>query len=336
MNWRAAAAVLIVGSACVAGTGCSTQPPSNTVTETPRLLLSTEPFESGAVRTNYWRAQAKLQPVKAEPSALAAGHARYLVENRISSPHDAFIEDPAKPWYQPQFAWGPVNNLILLTDRIPQDGRTVVDTWLTDPYTALNLLGTEANRAGYGSYCKGGKCALVIQIYYDPSAAVPHSPAQKVFPFEFPPAGAVLPATMTAYWGKQSDPPLPLGPASLSIRFLANCPGYTLPTGPAIIFEIGPETLSDHIPLINGDSLMRGSQPVDHCLVNWWNYDNSHGRLGYLVRRLMGIYQTVILVPRQPLRAGASYTAHITVDDKQYQWTFSTEPTIKRVMPQTR
>jgi hypothetical protein len=328
MRRRRAVAVLILCAASLALPGCSSAPPA----QTAATLTGTAPsadtglFDRGLARVNYWRAQAGLPEVKAGPSALAAGHARYLIKNHIGSPDQVFAEDPANPLYQAQFAWAPWNILILLTDRIPKDGPALIDTWFTDPYTTFNLLGIEANRAGYGDYCAGGRCALVLQIYYDPAAKVPHSPARRVFPLEFPPPGAVLTAAMTAYHGAASNPPLPLAPASASIRFLANCPGYATPTGPPIILQLGPRRLSDHVLSITDNSLARDEQPVEHCLVDWTNYQNSQGGLAGLVRNLMRMYQTVVLIPRQPLRPGASYTASITVEGKPHRWTFSTAP----------
>jgi hypothetical protein len=315
-------------AALMALPGCSSQPliqTAATPAQVPTFSASDELFERGSARVNYWRALAKLPEVKVGPSVPAAGHARYLIENHISSPDRVFAEDPANPWYQPQFASAPWNRLILLTDRIPEDAQTMVDTWFTDPYTAFNILGIEGNRVGYGDYCAAGRCALVLQILYDASAQLASSPVQAVFPLRFPPPGAIIPPAMIAYRGAASTPPLPLAPASTSVRFLANCPGYELPTGPPIILELGPRLLSDHVLTITDTSLKRDERPIEHCVVDWNSYGNSQGGLAWLVRNLMSVYQTAVLIPRQPLHLGASYTVSITVEGKQYRWTFSTE-----------
>ncbi|MSP13871.1 MAG: hypothetical protein EXR62_13060 [Chloroflexi bacterium] len=102
---------------------------------------------------------------------------------------------------------------------------------------------------------------------------------------------------------------------------LTSCPGYTSPTGLPIILFLGFKNL---VPNITASSFKQGTTELAHCTFHKINYVNSNPDLQAKGRAILDQRNAIILIPRDPLLPGASYTASITTNGPPKTWSFAT------------
>jgi uncharacterized protein YkwD len=265
---------------------------------------------SWLVRVNHWRTLAGLAPVSSAPelNAAAVEHARYLVKHVIEGKGDeldgggAHTEDPSDQWYTPAgLAAGqnsdvspPCKGCMLVSASEHVDGLVAV------PFHRLDILDPAVTKSGFGSYTEAGLKAAVLYIPVPPDAG-------KTFtsPIEFPPDGSKI--GFAAYQSDEWPDPL------------TSCPGYTAPTGLPITLELGRWLVAN----VSDYSFMAGDQTLPSCVFNASTYNNPDEATQATGRNALQAYGAVILVPRQPLTSGQTYTVSITANGKAYSWSFS-------------
>ncbi len=84
-------------------------------------------------------------------------------------------------------------------------------------------------------------------------------------------------------------------------------------------FGGGGATVSSH-------SLKVGNSEVEHCVLDANSYSNPDPVQAEWGKRSLKFFGGVVIIPRYPLASGAKYSVSITVNGKQYDWTFSTHP----------
>ncbi len=131
------------------------------------------------------------------------------------------------------------------------------------------------------------------------------------FPIKWPDHNTTV--YLTSYDGfEQPDP-------------LASCPGFPLggPSGLPIIVQMGPGHLT---PVVTAHSLHRGATALPHCVFTESTYTNSIAELQALGRAQLAARDAVVLIPKDPLMAGQSYTVSITAEGMTVTWTFGVSP----------
>jgi hypothetical protein len=297
------------------------RPPSPAAASTPAMRHAS-PAEIAAAKVwleplNHYRVMAGLRTVEPDPalSAADASHARYLVENfadRIKAETlgiEAHTEDPAKADYSPAGAKAAAASDV-------EEGYSHRDEWLTPsaaiagwisvPLHRLWLLNPNLLRAGYGQYCHAGVCVGALDVGTDINpvreAIAPYPQA-----IRFPPDGAAVP--MRSADGEWPDP-------------LTACAGYSYPTGLPITLQLG----SNVDPKLTAYSLKSGGgAAVEVCGFDAASYTNPDPLQQRRARTVLGIFGTVIVIPRAPLASGA-YTVSITADGREYKWSFTIGP----------
>jgi hypothetical protein len=86
-----------------------------------------------------------------------------------------------------------------------------------------------------------------------------------------------------------------------------------------ITLEIGPwadTKLGEH-------SLLRGSEPVEHCAFDASSYTNADGFVQERGRNGLKAFGAVVIIPRMPLTPGERYTVTVTAQGKPYTWSFT-------------
>jgi hypothetical protein len=91
-----------------------------------------------------------------------------------------------------------------------------------------------------------------------------------------------------------------------------------------IILQIGPGNL---VPHVTSHSFMQGSTSLAHCVFDETSYSNPSSVQQDLGRNILDFRDAIILIPRNPLTPGASYTASITANGQTYTWSFRVSST---------
>ncbi|HYB92294.1 MAG TPA: FHA domain-containing protein [Candidatus Binataceae bacterium] len=284
-------------------------------------------------RLNYYRALAKL-PLVADDPELSKGdraHAEYMVRNYGSAIKstglgpEAHTEDQANRWFTPEGlaaaktsdvdAWYfPAGKIAVpagvapdmwSAKRAPGTPAWSIDGWMSIPFHRLPMLGPSLRRAGFGDYCESGICAAALNVAGALSG--PIGGGESANSIEFPPDGSTI--EMRSFGAEWPDP-------------RTSCPGFEPPSGLAITLQVGSFTDvrlgSYSLSRIDG-----GAAPVEACGFDQASYVNPDPTAQDRARRALNTFGAVVIVPRHPLAAGASYQVSIEANGKPYQWTFS-------------
>lgn len=270
-------------------------------------------------RLNYYRMISGLNKVEEDPG-LSQGdlaHARYLVANEAGAIRSGRIgpsfhrEDPARPLFT---AAGKAAAAISAVDAVftdpPEDPAPewAIENWITGPFHRLWILNPALARAGYGQFCSDGICAAALNVQSGITASAQASgpPA----PVMFPPQGAAI--HNGAFTAEESEWPDPLAP----------CAGYANPTGIPITLALGGPAAV----ILDAYSISRNGAPLAACGFDADSYRAPDQPSKDRVRRELTHFGAVIVVPRQPLTAGATYTVSIEASGKSYSWRFAVAP----------
>jgi hypothetical protein len=101
---------------------------------------------------------------------------------------------------------------------------------------------------------------------------------------------------------------------------LTSCPGYKAPTGLPLIVQLGS---GNAVPHVTGSWIGEGERWLDHCVFDEGTYRNRDRVQQQLGRKILAARNAIVLIPREPLRSGASYRAVIEVNGRQIDWTFT-------------
>jgi hypothetical protein len=225
----------------------------------------------------------------------------------------------------------PTTTLAISTITGTMTGGDVIDRMMALPFTALKVIDPQLARVGFGLQCDAGVCAAVMAVrrgldkstrlelyqatdadrYWNPNLGpVPPTPAQLNTPVEFPPDGGLAPEL--SYSG--SDWPAPL----------SACPGYSTPTGPPIILQLGKGASNDG-PDVSAHTLTHDGQDVTHCLIAQTSLgsdaDSSHSNP---IWQYLNAFGAVIIIPREPFAPSSTYSVSITADSNNNSWSFRT------------
>ena len=251
---------------------------------------------------NYYRAVACLPPVTENPvwSRGDRNHAIYIVRN------DALqhSENPYNTYYTPEGQTAAQQSNLFNSDDLHDTDWWVLDTWMQSPFHAVGVLDPRLVQVGYGSYRKEHgdlQTAAALNVI----AGLDHK-MKATYPVFWPGNGATMPISL--HWGGYPSP-------------LTSCPGYTTPSGPPLIIQVGPGNIT---PVVSATSLTHNGQPVEHCVFDETTYRNPDRSQQILGRAILGARDAIVLIPRFPLAIGTTYTASIMVNGLTYAWSFGT------------
>jgi hypothetical protein len=304
-----------------------------------------EPFSASLVRINWYRTAVGLPPyeIDAELSDAAARHSMYLVKNQIPggdvaltggmlqllpaafSPHE---ESEGNRWYSREGSKAAWNGYILRGRWTSSDGAPVIDQLMTMPFSSMFPLQPQISALGFGSYCDQDDCALTVAIklglskdhskslylgsfgrLWNPAnGKIPFTRARLSHPIEYPAPGSHLP--LIQYAGGDIPDPLP------------SCPGYEVPTGPAVVLQIGAPGSGEGEVEVSSYSIAENGVELESCAIDAAKYENPDGFQQRRGREALHMLGAVTLVPRKPFKPGHQYSATIVADAKEYSWSF--------------
>lgn len=277
-------------------------------------------------RMNYYRAMVKLPPVVEDADASKGDreHAMYIVRNyRDAIFHDGLggqmhTEDPANPGFTPEgLEAAKSSDMDVWTNRgEPADAfwgsqDWSIDGWMALPFHRMPILNPALTSAGFGMDCEEGACAAGLNLLKGEQKKIPPEAARSL-PIEFPPNGGTV-----ATYSFDDEWPEPR----------TSCAGYARPSGLTISLQLG-NWMDTHlgqysVARVNADGT---HTQIEACGIDSTSYSNPDASIQDLGRNVLKSYGTAVLIPRAPLDKGANYAVSMTVNGKQYDWTFATAP----------
>lgn len=273
--------------------------------------------ESWLARVNMYRAMDQLPPIVSDPALTegAQNHAIYLVKNFARQVRDGRADSTDMSSESSKYSFSTSqgrgvapHSEIDFTFGKHQSVEEAIDRWIKGPHHRMLLLNPELQRIGYGHYCENGLCAQVVDVD-DGIAKEPIDPDKEVA-IEFPPANSTL--SLNDLPQESPDP-------------LTACPGYKYPAGLPITFQIGAFAGAR----LSSYSIARtdapAAPPIEACGFDAYSYRNpSRSQMGVVVGGLKA-FSAVVVIPRHPLAPGI-YRASVTVNDRDYGWSFTIAP----------
>lgn len=262
-------------------------------------------------RLNWWRGLAGAPGVQGnlELHSGCRAHARWMVNWQTA----AHSEDPNLPGYTYEGdSCGQAGILAFGVDVYPTDEQAV-DVLLDSPFHALAALDPRLSEVGFGSarldmVWGGTYAAAALDVFH----GVDWSRTGSLM--TFPKNGGTLP--ILSYNGlAQPDP-------------LTSCPGYTAPSGAALLVTGAPPGVPVSTTLAQGGTLL------EHCVITAATYVNPNAELQQQGRSMLGGTAAVMVIPRYPLQAGRTYTVRLVYSGGQtVQWSFTTSSSPLNILP---
>jgi uncharacterized protein YkwD len=287
----------------------SPEPAQTDTTDDTTTTAATEESVDWLTYLNTYRATAGL-PAVSEDVALSAAnevHARYIVETGLIA-HD---EDPASPFFSDVGnEAGRASNVSGGTARFSIS--RVIDGWMAAPLHAVGILDPRLQTVGFGEYFDPSSSGLHYGAALDViHGRVSSEQAQPTYPVMWP--------------GHQQIVQLHKGITELPDPLTA-CDGYEAPTGLPIVLQIGNG--SHHSNLLN-TYIESNGVAVEHCVFDESTYVNPHGPSQDVVRSVLATRNAIVLIPRDPLTPGSTYTVSVQVPSESYDWTFAVSSDVR-------
>src|SRR5579862_2639230 len=287
--------------------------PSPTAEETPAAAGSSSDW---LTVLNAYRARLGVPPVEEDPrlSAGCLAHAKYLMTNYDppfgnvgGKMHD---EEQSMPGYSASGLKAARASDVIFTPatRTTDAQRTTraIEVWISGPFHRPQLVNPDLKRAGFGEYCVGSYCAMVL----DPISDL--HPAYRGYafahPLEVPPDGVTV--KPSGFRGEWPDP-------------LSACPGYSTDQL-TITFQLGtnlPAKITDaHLTQTTGAA---AGTIVETCSYDYQTYTNPDAGTQAHARAMLDAFGEVVMIVRDPLAAGETYRVAMNVNGKPYTWSFT-------------
>jgi hypothetical protein len=222
-----------------------------------------------------------------------------MVENNVITHY----ETVGNPWYTIDGDAAGRNSNIYVSSTTSTQDVEAIDFWMQAPFHALGMTDPRLTQTGFGSYRKitaGWQMAASVDVLHG------NTLASGLYgkPVYFPGDGSTEP--LTVYGGGEFPDPLQ-GP----------CAGYVVPTGLPVFIQIGGNvaTAAGVVHTIVGSN--NPGVQLENCVL-----DSSTPNVGANLTYRGG----VVLIPRQPLQNGVTYTVTLTVNALLYTWSFTVGP----------
>ena len=255
-------------------------------------------------RVNRYRSLAHL-PDLTENGTWSHGnelHAKYMVKNNVIE-HD---EDPNAPFYTAAGRKAAQNSdLTVSAARPPPMSRRWTAGWrVRSTPLASSIRGwrrpamaaTKPATAA-GSSAPGWTCCAASAVF--PRASHSRSSTRQ--------APGHLP--IRYYGGTEYPDPL------------TSCSGYSAPSGPGIILQLGHGSVTPHV---TAHKLSAHGQNLASCVFDENSYRNAADPYAeYLGRAVLDSRDAIVLMPKRPLHSGVTYHVSITANGTTYTWSFT-------------
>jgi hypothetical protein len=258
---------------------------------------------------NYYRSLGGLAPVTGNPEWAQGAwlHSKYMVKND----YIGHSEDPNNSWYTTAGDEAARSSNVVVSYSDSATDQEAIDAWMQAPFHSVGILDPQLYEVGYGSYReKDGGFQMGGAL--DVLRGLGELLATVQFPITWPADGVTVP--LTTFYNEYPDP-------------LSSCVGYSSPAGLPILLQIGA---GDRTPDVTFHSFMHGDTILDHCVFHEATYANPDPGARELGRAILDSRDAIVLIPRDPLIPGKSYSVSITANGKSYSWFFSISPQVSQ------
>lgn len=227
-------------------------------------------------------------------------HSRYMVKND----YVGHSEDPGNPWYTPEGLAAAQNGNVFVTTWLNTPDELSINFWMAAPFHNVGMMDPRLATTGFGSYREadgGWQYGATLDV----ARGRTNTPAPGTYPLAYPPNGGQ--SWLVSYDGGEFPDPL------------TPCPGYTIPTGPPVILQLGTGGI---IPNVTAVSLTSNGMPLNFCTYNETNYTHPDPAMQNLGRLILNGRDAIVIMPRSPFIVGRNYTASITANGQTTTWTF--------------
>ncbi len=277
-------------------------------TITPTLYL---PFVQGPIESepdwlaylNRFRDQANLHHLSENSDWSWGGwlHSRYMVKND----YIGHSEDRGNPWYTVEGDAAAKNGNVFVSSLNSSSDERAIDFWMSGPFHAIGIIDPELYTTGFGSYREEiGLWQFGATL--DVSRGRASAPQDISFPIPFPRDGGHT--WILQYWGNEFPDPID------------SCAGYIPPTGSPIMLQLGPGNVT---PNVTDHQLSSNNQLLESCVFDETSYMSPDGTMQSIGRLVLNSRDAVVIIPRQPLVPGQTYTVSISTDTLTTEWSFT-------------
>src|SRR5262249_23320421 len=160
---------------------------------------------------------------------------------------------------------------------LPDDA--AIDGWIETPFHAVGILDPHLLQSGFGRYYES-KTRIQTGACLDVLRGLGDVPSGVTFPIMYPQYGASV--LVSDYSGSEYPDPL------------TAWPGYTAPTGPPIILQVGSGNVT---PQVTAHSFSQGGTPLAHCVFDETSYLNPNSTDQALAHAVLDTRDAIILLP---------------------------------------
>jgi hypothetical protein len=252
---------------------------------------------------NYYRSLAGLAAVD-DNSSWSQGdwlHSRYMVKNDFIG----HSEDPGNTWFSSEGDLAARTSNLLASSSHTASDLSAIDGWIQAPFHGVGILDPQLGQVGFGSFREqdGG---FQMGAALDVLRGLQDLPDSIQFPIAWPGNGASVP--ITSHTGEYPNP-------------LSSCSGYSSPAGLPIILQIGAGEIT---PRVTSHSFKLGNLELPHCVFDETSYNNPDNSAESLGRAILNFRDAIVLIPKDPLIPGNTYSVSVTVNGDSHRWSFST------------
>lgn len=285
---------------------------SNSTTDTlylPLIQGSTDPNPNQNPNStwltylNLFREQANLNPLWENEEWSNGGflHSRYMVKNNYITHY----ENPANIWYTEEGYDAGRNGNVFVSSYDGTTDEMAINFWMMGPFHAISMLDPQLHQTSLGCYREdigGWEMGATLDVLRGRQGTPPGT----TFPLPYPRDGGQT--WLRKYTGNEWPDPL------------TSCPGYTAPSGPPIMLQIGEGNLT---PIVTDFRLSSGGSSLPACLFDETTYVNPDSGTQSLGRAVLNNRDAIVIMPRDPLVSGQEYDVSVTVNGSKIEWSFS-------------
>lgn len=283
---------------------------SDDTPETPPPPAEPPPTSDWLRYVNYHRALARLGPVTENPTWSEGDrqHACYMVQND----YVGHSQNTALPCASADGAAAAEQSNVRATTYLDAPDSAAVDYWMQTPFHSVAILDADLGEVGFGSFREAGSgwqyaAALDVGRGLDDQFS-----EGTTFPVMWPGDGSTT--YLRAFPGYEWPAPLP------------HCGygGYEDRAGLPLILQLGPDSVT---PEVTAHALTMNGTPVEHCVFDetTFSHPTDPGQQ-WTGRIILNVRDAVVLIPRDPLTPGATYTASVTANGQTHTWSFAVAP----------
>ncbi len=230
-------------------------------------------------------------------------HSKYMVINDKPIAHS---EDPANALYTAAGDLAARHGNIFATSQIEATYVWSINFWISAPFHLVPIIDPQLATVGFGNFNQEEGTYHMAAVL-DVQSGDENSTHGVQYPVFFPGDGSetwILRQSLYEW-------PEPFG----------NCPGYGLPSGPALVLQIGDGSLTPHV---TNHVLLKGDQPVESCAFDETNYVNPNAYAQQEGRIILDERDAIVILPKDQFGVGETYTVQVAVNGQTYTWSFTT------------